>query len=60
MVIVGNAKYNTRFNKFNTDRETMYANKDILDSVFEKVEGYKSNDIEYFEEYTQTNYGLDK
>lgn len=60
MMIVGNAKYNTRFNKFNTDRETMYANKDILDSVFENVEGFKSNDIEYFEEYTQTNYGLDK
>ena len=60
MFIVGNAKYNTRFNKFNTDRETMFADEDILDIVFEKVEGYKSNDIEYYEKYTQTNYGLDK
>ncbi len=61
MLIVGNAKYNTRFNKlFNSEISTIYATEKDLTKILNEI--HNSNNSSYpksYQEYSTTEFGLE-
>lgn len=61
MLIVGNEKYNTRFNKiFNSDKGTIYATEKDLTKILNEMQGSNFSSFpKSYNEYSTTEFGLE-